>query len=414
MSPWGPPILFVRKKDGTLRLCIDYHQLNKLTIKNKYPLPRIDDLFDQVQGAKVFSKIDLRSDYHQIRIKEEDIYKTSFCNRYGQCKFVVLPFGLKNAPATFMSLIHGIFQPYLDKFLLIFIDYILIYSKNQEEHKEHLRIVLQTLRENHLYAKFSKCDFFKDQIQYLGHVILADGIVVDLEKIKTIMEWTAPKNVVDIRSFLGLDRYYHRFIEGFSKSTFPMTSLQKKGHAFQWTVECQQSFERLKHLLTTTPMIKVADPEKSFVVFKDGSKEGVGGVLTQEGKVIAYESQKLKEYEQQYSSYDLGLTVVVHALKLWQHYLLGKKFLLLTDHSILTNFFNQFSLSARHTRWTAFLSEFDFENKNLKGKENLVADALSRKVHCIYEVQMSQVCSNIPEIIKGASIKYLEYIFLWK
>eukprot|EP00253_Pinus_taeda_P028520 PITA_28520 len=179
VSPWGAPVLFVKKKDGTLRMCIDYKQLNKLTIKNKYPLPRIDELFDQVKGATVFSKIDLRSGYHQIRIKDEDIAKTTFRTRYGHYEFVVLPFGLTNAPATFMCIMNGIFNPYLDQFVLIFIDDILIYSRTIEEHHEHLRIVLQTLREHQLYAKFSKCDFFKEEIQYLGHVITKDGIAVD-------------------------------------------------------------------------------------------------------------------------------------------------------------------------------------------------------------------------------------------
>ena len=179
VSPWGALVLFVRKKDGIRHMCMEYWQLNKLTVKNKYPLPRIDDLFDQVKGATVFSKIDLKSGYHQIQIRDEDIRKTTFRTRYGHYEFVVLPFGLTNAPTTFMNLIHGIFHPYLDKFVLIFIDDILIYSKNMEEHKEHLRIVLNMLREDHLYANFSKCDLFKEQIHYLGHVISAEGIVVD-------------------------------------------------------------------------------------------------------------------------------------------------------------------------------------------------------------------------------------------
>eukprot|EP00253_Pinus_taeda_P011096 PITA_11096 len=229
VSPWGALVLFVKKKDGTLRICIDYRQLNKLTIKNKYPLPRIDELFDQVKGATVFSKIGLRSGYHQIRIKEEDIAKTAFRTRYGHYEFVVLPFGLTNAPATFMCLMNSIFHQYLDRFVLIFIDDILIYSRTVEEHQEHLKMVLHTLREHQLYAKFSKCDFFQEEIQYLGHVITKDCIVVDPEKIKAIMEWPVPKDVADIRSFMGLVGYYRRFVEGFSKVAFPITSLQKKG-----------------------------------------------------------------------------------------------------------------------------------------------------------------------------------------
>eukprot|EP00253_Pinus_taeda_P017918 PITA_17918 len=383
VSPWGAPVLFVRKKDGTLRMCIDYRQLNKLTVKNKYPLPRIDELFDQVKGATIFSKIDLRSGYHQIRIKDEDIAKTAFRTRYGHYEFVVLPFGLTNAPATFMCLMNSVFHQYLDKFVLIFIDDILIYSRNIKEHEEHLRIVLQTLREHQLYGKFSKCDFYKEQIQYLGHIITKEGIAVDPEKIKTIMEWPTPKDVADIRSFMGLAGYYRRFVEGFSRVAYPITSLQKKGKVFKWTADCQRSFEQLKHLLTTAPVLCVADPEKEYVVCTDASKEGVGGVLMQEGKVIAYESRKLKEHEQKYSAYDLELTTVIHALKMWRHYLVGRKFLLMTDHHSLTSYFSQPTLNARQARWVDFLGNFDFEIKHLKGKENIVADALSRKVHCI-------------------------------
>eukprot|EP00253_Pinus_taeda_P022388 PITA_22388 len=208
VSPWGAPVLFVRKKDGTFRMCIGYRQLNKLTVKNKYPLPHIDELFDQVKGAMVFSNIDLRFGYHQIRIKEEDIAKTSFRTRYGHYEFVVLPFGLTNALATFMCLMNSVFHKYLDKFMLIFIDDILIYSQNIQEHEENLRLVLQTLREHQLYAKYSKCDFYKEQIQYLGHIITREGIAVDPEKIRTIMEWPIPKDVADIRSFMGLAGYY--------------------------------------------------------------------------------------------------------------------------------------------------------------------------------------------------------------
>eukprot|EP00253_Pinus_taeda_P019019 PITA_19019 len=409
VSPWGAPVLFVKKKDGTLRMCIDYRQLNKLTIKNKYPLPRIDELFDQVKGATMFSKIDLRSGYHQIRIKDEDIAKTTFRTRYGHYEFVVLPFGLTNAPTTFMCLMNGIFHPYLDQFVLIFIDDILIYSRTIEEHHENLRIVLQTLREHQLYAKFSKCDFFKEEIQYLGHVISKDGIAVDPEKIKAIMDWPIPKDVTDVRSFMGLVGYYRRFVEGFSKVAFPITSLQKKGKLFHWTPNCQKSFEQLKHLLTTAPVLSIADPNKDYVVCTDASKEGLGGVLMQEGRVIAYESRKLKEHEQKYSAYDLELAAVIHALKMWWHYLMGRKFLLHTDHHSLTNYFSQPTLNARQARWVDFLSGFDFDIKHLQGKENKVADALSRKVQSLYEISISGWKSPFLEIIKETTDQDTEY-----
>jgi hypothetical protein len=195
VSPWGAPVLFVKKKDGTLRLCIDFRQLNKYTIKNKYPLPRIDDLFDQLRGAKIFSKIDPRARYHQVTIKEEDIHKTTFRTRYGHYEFVVVLFGLTNAPVVFMCLMNGIFRNYLDKFFIVFLDEILIYSKFEEEHEHHLRLVLQVLREHQLYAKLSKCYFYQNQIHYLGHIISEHGIGVDPKKIEAIRGWPTPRNV---------------------------------------------------------------------------------------------------------------------------------------------------------------------------------------------------------------------------
>jgi hypothetical protein len=197
VSLWGALALFVKKKDGTLKLCIDYRQLNKMTIKNKYSLPRIDDLFDQLRGTTIFSKIDLRSGYHQVRVKDEDIHKTTFRTRYSHYEFVVVPFRLTNAPTTFMWLMNNVFSKFLEKFVLVFIDDILIYSKNREEHEEHLKLVLQVLREHQLYAKFAKCDFFQKQVHYLGHVISEEGVAVDPEKIKAIMDWPTPKDVLD-------------------------------------------------------------------------------------------------------------------------------------------------------------------------------------------------------------------------
>ena len=229
MSPWGAPVILVNKKDGTLRLCIDYRQLNKMTIKKRYPLPCINYLFDQLCGATVFSKIDLRSRYHQVRIKDEDIFKTAFRTRYGHYEFVVMPFGLTNAPTVFMCLMNNVMHKYLDKFVVVFIDDILIYSKSKEEQKEHLKTVLRELREHQIFAKFSKCDFFKDKIQYLGHVVIKEGISVDPKKIKAIEYWPVAKDVTDVRSFIGITGYYRRFIEGFSRISNPITSLQKKG-----------------------------------------------------------------------------------------------------------------------------------------------------------------------------------------
>jgi hypothetical protein len=242
-SPWGAPVLFVKKKDGSLRLCVDYRGLNKLTVKNKFPLPRVDDIFDHLHGAKVFSKIDLRSGYHQIRIKESDIAKTGFRSRLGHYEYVVMPFGLTNAPATFMTLMNSLFRKQLGKFVLVFMDDILIYSKNVEEHKKHLRQVFDILRANKLFAKLSKCDFFTNSVEFLGHIISDEGIKVDPKKIKVIVDWAVPKDKTDVRSFLGLASYYRRFVRGFSKLAAPMTALLKgKVDTIDWTPKSELSF----------------------------------------------------------------------------------------------------------------------------------------------------------------------------
>jgi hypothetical protein len=266
VSPWGAPILFVKKKDGTLKLCIDFRQLNKVTVKNKYPLPRIDDLFDQLKYENIFSKIDLRLGYHQVRIKDEDIRKTAFRTRYGHYEFIVMPFGLSNAPIIFMCLMNDVFREYLDKFVTIILETILIYSKLEEEHEHHLRMMLKVLREHQLYAKLSKCSFYQKKIHYLGHIISMDGIAVDPENIEAIIEWLVPKNVTEVRSFMGLVGYYRKFIEGFSKIAHPITSLQIKGVKFQWTLDCEKSFQHLKQLLTSDPILRIADPNEDFIV----------------------------------------------------------------------------------------------------------------------------------------------------
>jgi hypothetical protein len=228
-SPWGCPALFVSKKDKGLRLCVDYRQLNAVTIKNKYPLPRIDILFDQLAGARVFSKIDLHSGYHQIKICDEDIPKTAFSTRYGLYEYLVMSFGLTNAPAHFMYLMNFVFMPELDKFVMVFIDDILVYSKSTEDHEEHLRVMLQRLGDQQLYAKFSKCEFWINEVPFLGHVISSEGIVVDPSKVRDVLDWEPPKFVHQVRSFLSLAGYYRKFISNFSKISKPITELLKKG-----------------------------------------------------------------------------------------------------------------------------------------------------------------------------------------
>ncbi|WVZ71283.1 hypothetical protein U9M48_019885 [Paspalum notatum var. saurae] len=331
-SPWAFPVLFVDKKDGSRRMCVDYRALNDVTIKNKYPLPRIDDLFDQLQGACVFSKIDLRSGYHQMKICPFDIPKTAFITRFGLYEYTVMSFGLTNAPAYFMNLMNKVFMEYLDKFVVVFIDDILIYSKTEEEHEEHLRLVLQKLREHKLYAKLSKCEFWLDQVPFLGHIVSKGGIMVDPSKISCVMDWKVPEVVKEVCGFLGLAGYYRRFIESFSRIAKPMTSLLEKGVPFIWTKERQAAFDELKKRLTTAPVLTLPDLTKSFTVYCDASKEGLGCVLMQEGKVIAYASRQLRKHEVNYPIHDLELAAVVHALKIWRHYLFGNRCEIYTDH----------------------------------------------------------------------------------
>nr|prf retrotransposon del1-46 [Lilium henryi] len=372
-SPWGAHVLFDPKKDDSKRMCIDY-KLNSVTVKNKYPLPRIDDLFDQLNGA-YFSKIDLRFRYHQLRIRA-DIPKTAFRTRYGHYEFLVMPFGLTNVPTAFMNLMNRVFREYLDKFIVVFVDYVLIYSRTQKDHEHHLRISLQLLRNNQLYAKLSKCEFWMEKVKFLGHVVSREGIVVDPVKVKAVMNWELPKNIFEIRSFLGLAGYYRRFIKGFSKLAALMTQLTKKGENFNWTKKYQNSFDELKRL-TTVPVltIPISGP---FVVYTDASLAGLEGVLMQDGRVVAYASRQLKVHENNYPTHDLELAVVIFILKLWRHYLYGEDFELYCDHKSLKYISTQKDLNLRQ-RWIEVLKDFDFSIFYHPGKANVVADALSRK-----------------------------------
>nr|CAE01541.2 OSJNBa0033G05.1 [Oryza sativa Japonica Group]CAE05974.2 OSJNBa0063C18.15 [Oryza sativa Japonica Group] len=381
-SPWGAPVLLVKKKDGSERMVIDYRALNEVTIKNKYPLPRIDDLFDQLKGARVFSKIDLRSGYHQLKIRSEDIPKTAFSTRYGLYEFTVMSFGLTNAPAFFMNLMNKIFMEYLDQFVVVFIDDILIYSKNEEEHAEHLRLIMEKLRDHQLFAKFSKCEFWLDRVAFLGHVISSNGVEVDPSKVEAVLAWNPPKNVSEIRSFLGLARYYRRFIEGFSKLTRPMTELLKKEKKFQWSAACEDSFQEMKKRLTTAPVLTLPDIRKDFKIFCDASRQGLGCVLMQERKVVAYASRQLRPHEVNYPTHDLELAAVVHALKIWRHYLIGNRCEVYTDHKSLKYIFTQTELNMRQRRWLELIKDYDLRIHYHPGKANVVADALSRKAYC--------------------------------
>jgi hypothetical protein len=281
-SPWGCPALFVKKKDNSLRLCVDYRPLNAVTIKNKYPLPRIDILFNQLAGAKVFSKIDLRSGYHQIKIRSSDILKIAFSTRYGLYEYLVMSFGLTNALAYFMYLMNSVFMQELNKFVVVFIDDIFIYSKNPEDRAKHLHVVLQRLREHHLYAKFSKCEFWLDTVKFLGHTISSNSISVDPSKVQEVLDWKPPTSVHQIHSFLGLASYYRCFIPDFSRIAKPMTECLKKGVKFSWDQKCKDAFHTLRAHLTTAPVLAQPDVSKPFDIYCDALGIGLSCVLMQD------------------------------------------------------------------------------------------------------------------------------------
>jgi hypothetical protein len=372
-SPWGATVLFVKKKDGSFRMCIDYRELNKLTIKNQYPLPRIDDLFDQLQGSCVYSKIDLRSGYHQLRVREEDIPKMAFRTRYGHYEFQVMPFGLTNALAVFMDLMNRVCKPYLDKFVIVFIDDILIYSKSEEDHKEHLKLILELLKKEELYAKFSKCEFWIPTVQFLGHVIDSQGIHVDPAKIEAIKDCATPTTPTEIRQFLGLAGYYRRFIEGFSKIAKLLTKLTQKNVRFDWEDKAEEAFQLLKDRLCSAPILALPEGSEGFVVYCDASHKGLGAILMQREKVIEYASRQLKKHENNYTTHDLELGSVVFALRIWRHYLYGTKCVVYTDHKSLQHILDQKELNMRQHRWLELLSDYDCEIRYHPGKANVVA-----------------------------------------
>ena len=318
-SLYGAPVVFAGKKDGGLRFCVDYRALNKYTIKNKYPLPRIEDLFNQLKGSKVFSKIDLRDGYYQVRMKPEDIPKTAFRTPRGHWEWVVMPMGLTNAPATFMRVMDNIFRPLLDKCTLTYLDDILIHSKDEETHLQDLRKVLLLMRKNQLYAKRSKCDFNKRSVEYLGNVITDQGLQVDQHKIEAIKNWPAPKNIHELRSFLGLANFYRRFVDHFSQLASPLTFLLSKTNPYSWTEKQQEAFEHLKKALSETPVLAIPDPDLPFTVTTDASDIALGAVLSQDqGKgdqPVAFESRKLSSAKKNYPTYKKELLTIIHMLK---------------------------------------------------------------------------------------------------
>nr|GEV96623.1 putative reverse transcriptase domain-containing protein [Tanacetum cinerariifolium] len=330
--------------------------------------------------SSVYSKIDLRTGYHQLRIREEDISITAFRTRYGHYKFQVMPFGLTNTSAVFMDLMNRVCKPYLDKFVIVFIDDILIYYKNKEEHGEHMKTILELLKREQLYAKFSKCDFWPESVQFIRHVIDSEGVHMDPAKIKAIKNWATPITPTEVRQFLGLAGYYRRFIKGFSLISKPLTKLTQKNKKFKWETEAEEAFQTLKQKLRCAPILALPEGSEDFVVYCDESLRGFGAVLMQREKVITYAYQQLRTHEENYTTHGLELRVMVFALRLWRHYLYGTKCVVYTDHKSLQYILDKKKeLNTRQRRWIELLSDYDCEIRYHPGKANVVANALSRK-----------------------------------
>ncbi len=414
-SPWGAPVLLVKKKDGTWRMCVNYRRLNKVTIKNSYPLPRADDLIDRLHGAQYFSKIDLRTGYHQIRIAEDDVPKTAFRTRYGHYEFLVMPFGLTNAPATFQQEMNDMFRDQLGQFIIVFLDDILIYSRTLDEHCQHVRFALQTLRKHNFYAKISKCEFFKKSITYLGHLITERGVQIDPSRTEKVKLWPIPRTVRELRSFLGFVGFLRKSIRNYSQLTTPFTNLlkgqtRKSTKPIPWNDLLEESFRALKEHICNAPSLLLPDPSKPFEVETDASDYAVGAVLYQDGKPVAFESKKLSSAQCRYPVQEKELFAIIHALKTWRHYLYGNRFVVTTDHQSLKYFCDQQDLMGRKARWAELIQDFDFSIRYRKGSMNTVADALSR-IHEVNMLSFTEIKSDLYDHLRG---KYLDDSFFRK
>ena len=376
-SPYGAPLLFVQKADGTLRMCINYRKLNKITIKNKYPIPRIDDLLDALGESKVFSTLDLKQGYHQIQLTESDIPKTAFNTPFGHYEYVVLPFGLTNAPSAFQNYMNDVLRPYIGISCLVYLDDIIVFSKTHEDHIKHLREVLITLRDNDLFVHPDKCVFLADRIAYLGHIITPEGLKADPKKTAVVQEWPTPTEVLHVQQFLGLCNYFRRFVDQYSKQALPLTRLTRDNYPWRWGTQEQEAFETLKQALVSPPVLRMPDFTKPFTVETDASDYALGGILSQEGRPVAYESRTLTPAEQNYGTPDKECLAVIHCYTTWRCYLEGVESTCITDHHPLTFLLDQPKLNRRQARWLEFLASFRPHIVYRPGERN-PADPLSR------------------------------------
>ncbi|CAI7868392.1 unnamed protein product [Closterium sp. NIES-53] len=381
-SPFAAPILFTSKKDGGLCMCIDYRALNRVTIKSHYPIPRTDDLLDQLRRARYFSKIDLRDGYHQIRVFADDYHTTAFRTCYGSYEFTVMPFSLTNAPSTFQLTMNRVFRDLPDRCVIVYLGDILSFSETREQHLRDLDAVFKRLQENRLITKGSKCEFFKQELGFLGYIISRDSTKIDPAKIKTVQEWKSPTNDTELQIFLGFVNYVQWFILNMAGITGPLTDLLHKDRNFVWGEEAEAAFQELKHFLVSPPVLRIANPSRPFEVVTDASDFAIGVVLLQDFgnglQPIAYESRKLQAAERNYPIHDKEMLAIIHTFKLWRCYLVGADVTVRRDHKSLQYLRAQPNLNRRQIRWLDNMeSHFTYRITYKKGANN-IADALTR------------------------------------
>jgi hypothetical protein len=384
-------------------MCTDSRVINKITIRYRFPLSRMDDLMDFLSGANYFSKIDIKRGYHQIRMREGDEWKTTFKTNEGLYEWLVMPFGLTNVPSTFMRLMNEVLWEFIRKFVVVYLDDILIFSKTKAEHLKHLAILMRKLQQEKLLINMKKCSFMQKELIYLGFVILGNELKMDPSKVEVIKNWPSSRNVFEVRSFHGLASFYRKFIRNFSGiSTAMMDTVKKRHKTFHWTTEAEKSFNLLKQKITEQPVLVLPDFKKTFQVKCDASGYAIGGVLSQDDKLVVYFIEKLDDAKLKYSTYDKEFYAIIQALKKWRHYLVPKEFVLYSDNHALQFVSQQEKLNQKHEKWVEYMQNFTFVIKHISGTANKVADALSRKCLLLQEFKVKTLgFENLKDMYAG-------------